>query len=173
LEEADRHRDTVYTSFKAQVRVSGNHYDESIRESAYRILVYLDGYGKVPHHGRDKETAELYNIIEDLNDKYRSDIDNLHLTDWVREIENANQAYEALNANRAQESTEASTLTRLRQARAHTDEAYRVIVERINAGIIFNGLAKYEAFVYAINERINHYNTLIAQRKGRNKKSIE
>jgi hypothetical protein len=173
LEDADMYRDSIYSSFKSQVRISLKHYDVSIKESAHRLFVYIDGYGSVTRHGRDQETAELYNIIEDLNDKYRSDIDNLHLTDWVREIESANQTYEALNENRSQESTEASALTRLRQARKHTDESYRVIVERINAGIIFNGLAKYEAFVYAINERINHYNTLIAQRKGRNKKSIE
>jgi len=50
------------------------------------------------------------------------------------------------------------------------DKAYTTIVDRINALIIVNGARGYTAFVNELNERVDKYNLIIAQREGRNSK---
>ena len=58
----------------------------------------------------------------------------------------------------------------MKTARVETDNTYNAIVNRINAFITIDGDAKYAAFVTKLNNRIDQYNTAIAQRKGWAKK---
>jgi len=58
----------------------------------------------------------------------------------------------------------------MKDARVLVDAAYNIIINRINALIVINGDAVYATFVGELNLRIEHYNNLIAQRKGRNGK---
>ena len=58
----------------------------------------------------------------------------------------------------------------MKAARIATDQSYKAIVDRINALITIDGDAKYAAFVTSLNNRIDQYNSSIAQRKGRTKK---
>jgi flagellar biosynthesis chaperone FliJ len=61
----------------------------------------------------------------------------------------------------------------MKATRIETDKSYFSIVDRINALITIEGDTRYAAFVTSLNNRIDQYNTAIAQRKGRAKKAPE
>ncbi|MDR2908036.1 MAG: hypothetical protein LBU91_08630, partial [Bacteroidales bacterium] len=46
-----------------------------------------------------------------------------------------------------------------------TDKAYMALRNRINAGITFNGEAKYRDFVLNLNAHIDRYNSALARRR--------
>ena len=51
----------------------------------------------------------------------------------------------------------------LKKARLHLDEAYYAIVERVNALVVVEGAADYEAFIRKLNISIAKYNLLATQ----------
>jgi len=169
ISEADAHRDVVFSGFRTQVKGQKNHFDGLVAAAAYRVTVLLDSYGNLALETLDKETADIINLVQELKGKYSADIQLLGLTEWVNELEIRNQEFSTLMSQRFSEASEKATLVSLRIARGDTDVKCRAIVGRINAGIIFNGPEKYEAFVRDINVRFERYNNAIAQRKGRAK----
>lgn len=169
LAQDDSLRDSVLVGLGMQVRGNVNHYDSAISKAAYRLEVLIDGYGSVRTQSYDKETASITNLLQDLRSaKYAADVEKLALAGWITQLENANNTFVANSNARYGEQTDKDSLTRLRTARLATDEAYKVIVERINAGVVYLKTDKYDPFVQALNTRIDHYKTLVAQRQGRN-----
>ena len=63
------------------------------------------------------------------------------------------------------------TMLQMKQVRTQIDASYRTITERINALILINGEADYANFVNELNQRIESYSVMLAQRKGRNAKN--
>jgi hypothetical protein len=56
----------------------------------------------------------------------------------------------------------------MKQSKMEVDVAFKVIIKRIEALIEINGEANYTDIVIKINELIDKYNIIQAQRKGRN-----
>jgi hypothetical protein len=129
----------------------------------------FDHYGNVTKKNYDEETAAINSLITDLNSTYSTDVATLGIAGWLTELKANNDAFDALMKSRY---TEEATKTQLRmkQVRKEVDKAYDTIVNRINALIIVNGLRPYAAFVNELNERVDKYNLIIAQREGRNAK---
>lgn len=168
LELFDGDRDGIFTGMRGRVKSSLNHYDPETREAAYRLMVLIDGYGSLASESYDRETAGIYNLIKDQrSDKYSDDVDKLNIKDWVDKLEEANNAFEGVMRERYTEQLEKDSATRLRDARLNTDMAYAALRNKVNAGIIFNGPEKYEAFVRELNVRIARFKTTVAQRRGR------
>ena len=84
---------------------------------------------------------------------------------WLDALEAANEDYIDLRGSRDSE-VGSRTALRMVEERPKTDDIYRGIVERINALMIVNGSAAYEAFVNALNGQVEHYKQIIAQRQG-------
>lgn len=166
--QGDSERDGYLTGFGAQVKAALTHYDPEVADAAYRLKVLTDGYGRLASESYDRETAGIYNLVQDLRSaKYLPDVQKAGLETWVDKLEASNQAFDQMMKQRYSEQSEKDSITRLRAARLTTDEAYAAIRNKINAGIVFNGPAKYQAFVLELNTRIDRFNTAIAQRRGR------
>ena len=167
LNEIDVVRDSNFINFKGTVRTLQNHFQPAVREAAYRIMIELDAYGDITKKGYDAETADITNIIQSLRGKLAADVATTGLGDWVDQIEQINLEFTEAVGGRYEEQSDKNSLVRLRTARLATDADYRAIVNRINAGIVYNGADRYEAFVSDLNARVKHYNNIIAIRKGR------
>ena len=87
---------------------------------------------------RDKQTGRMTNFIEDLETKYATEVAALELEVYVAGMKAANEAVKAHSEDRAEEySTRVKGA--LKKARAETDDAYRALVEKINALIVIEG----------------------------------
>lgn len=167
LFEADKLRDETYRGLDGTVRSARNHFNPEIRKAATRLSLLLDTYGAIPDKPYDQESAAIIKLVAELEGAYSPEVTALGLAGWVVELKSRNDAFNSLKNQRYSEAT-VKPSQNLKAARRETDIAYRAIEKRINALIEVNGIEAYVAFVAEMNQRIENYQHLLAQRKGRN-----
>jgi hypothetical protein len=151
------------------VKSATNHFNPAVRQAASRIRLVLDHYGNVAIKAYAEETAAINSLITDLTVDNAADVATLGIADWITELQANNNAFDSLMKTRYTEAA-GKTQLRMKQVRVKVDEAYGVIAKRINALIIVNGARAYSGFVTELNLRIDKYNLVVAQRKGRKDK---
>jgi len=173
ISRLDAVSDSLIVGFTTMLRAFNIHYDLEFQAASNRVLIVYKAFGDIRNKSYVAQTTDTVNFLQELNGKLQPDIALLGLEGWVTRIEEANNAFLATYNARQGEQAEKDALTRLRECRNETDEAYRAIVNRVNAGIVFNGEDKYKDFVIALNVSIDYYNNIMAQRRGRNKAKKE
>ncbi len=169
ITEADLLRDITFRGLRDAVKAAGNHFNPSVKEAADRLQVALDHYGNLTLKPYDEETAAIVALITDLRTTYAPDAALTGISDWINELQANNTAFDTLKKERYTEDA-GKTQLRMKEVRTEIDATFRTITDRINALIIVNGEAAYTEFVNELNQRIEQYNLVIAQRKGRNAK---
>ena len=168
LRKLDAISDATLIGFATQLKSFRKyHSDTEFQKAATRVLVEYDAFGNIRKKSYIAQAADTVNFLEVVKGKRAGDITLLGMQGWVTQIEENHNAFMELFNDRYKEKLEKENLTRLRECRNETEEAYLAIVERLNAAIIFNGEEKYKAFVTDLNLTIDYYNNLIAQRRGR------
>jgi hypothetical protein len=167
LTDADTRRDYTFSGLLGTIRSAMKHFDPEISKSAARLKMLLGTYGYVPSKPYDQETAALIKLVSELEGPYAPDVAKLGIAGWVEKLKTQNTEFDNLKNQRYGEST-LKPQQNLKQARIVTDNAYRNMVKLINALMVVNGAAQYEAFVGALNQRIENYRRVLAQRQGRN-----
>lgn len=167
LAEADTQRDIIFSGLAGTVKSALNHFNPDVRNAAERLKLVFDVYENIALKPYDQETAAIYKLVDDLKNAYLGDATFLGIVGWVDELLTRNIAFETIkNSRYAEEATKPQQDLKL--TRVETDQAYRAIVKRINALIEVNGEAVYAAFVHELNQRIENYTNVLAQRQGRN-----
>ncbi|GBU24239.1 hypothetical protein R83H12_00867 [Fibrobacteria bacterium R8-3-H12] len=121
------------------------------------LKIVFDTYGNVANKPLNEETSAIYNILQELQGKYAADMDAVGITQWATELQTRNAAFETLVKERFDETAARTTDIVMKQARAQLDEAYRGIVELVNALAVVEGVAAYEAFIKTLNAVIAKY----------------
>ena len=163
---ADQTRDNIFAGMRDLVKSYNNHFKPDMKAAASRLKVLFETYGNIAMRNINESSGAYSSFIADLRGAYINDVKLIGLTDWVTELETKNQAYITLKNTRYTEQAN-RPLVNMKSIRAEVDAAYRVIVEKVNAMVIVNGEANYKAFILELNQRIDKYTTLMAQRKGR------
>ncbi len=166
LQKMDEERDRVALGLVQVIKAHINHPEPEVVKAAKRLKIVVDAYGKMYEKSYNKETAAIYNLVQDLTGAYSADATMLNLDNWIAGLDNCNQQFEGLEKERYLELMERTDL-RMETIREEIDPIYQMIVERINALIIIEGEAAYARFVEEHNLHIEHYKTIIAQRRGR------
>jgi len=161
---ADDVRDKPIRGFFKVVKGNLHHFNPAIAQAAYDIDLINENFSNITYLPNEKQTAAEGSYIAALKAS-ASKIATMGLTDWLNEIEATENAFVALVKSRNNED-DLKPAINMKVARVDTDAAYNAIVNRINAFITIEGDAKYAAFVTKLNNRIDQYNTAIAQRKG-------
>jgi len=168
LDEADSARDKPIRGFFKVVKGLLNHFDATIGEAAYHVDVINESFSNITRLSKEKQTNATLSYLDALK-AANADIATLGLADWVTEIERTNTVYVELKKSSFDEK-DLKPDTNMKAARVETDDSYDAIFSRINAFITIDGDAHYATFVTKLNNRIDFFNTAIAQRKGRAKK---
>jgi ElaB/YqjD/DUF883 family membrane-anchored ribosome-binding protein len=166
VQEADKYRDQIWRGMADANKSAMNHYDGEVRAAAGRNKIVFDTYGNVAQKPYNDETSAIYNFIQDMRGKFAKDVATAGLTGWIDELEKANNAFSQLSMDRYDESA-AKTALVMKETRVKVDEAYRKIIERINAAIIMDGEEDYREFVNTLNAIIKKYSDTLAQRQGK------
>jgi len=168
LDAAEVARDKPILGFSKIVKGMLHHFNPAMEQAAANIYLIIQKFSDICYLSDEKQTAAAESFITALK-AAGADITTLGLNDWVTEIEAKQNAYlEVVKSRNTEEDQRPDT--NMKMARNDTDISYIAIVDRINALITIEGDAKYAAFVTSLNNRIDQYNTSIAQRKGRAKK---
>jgi len=94
--------------------------------------------------------------LQDLQEKYAADVETVNIGEWVDELRNRNEIFEVLVKKRFDETSSKTNIV-LRVARDESDTGYFAIRDRINALVLVEGGAAYEAFIRALNTVIAKY----------------
>lgn len=168
IDAADIARDNVIQGIIKMDNAMLHHFDPAINEAAARVKIVLDNFAGITHYSYDKESAAIIKLLELLKGSLAADVAAIGITSWVTELEAKNKEFDALFTSRYDEQA-AKTALQMKDVRIEIDDAYNKIIERINALIVIEGEAAYVDFVTKLNLRIDHYASLLALRKGRNK----
>ena len=117
-------------------------------------------------HTEFKDLAGKYNILQDLEGKYASNVAKVGLGPWLAELKARNIAFSDLMRERFDESSLKVDIV-LKKARVQLDEAYYAITELINALVLVEGAANYEGFIKKLNPIISKYVIALAAKAGR------
>ena len=165
--EADRQRDITFRGMADMLKAALNHFDPAKSSAAKRLKIVFDAYGNVARLPLQEETAAIYNLLQELTEKYAADAQTVGLTEWAEKLRSDNQAYEELMKESYEEEA-AKTELRMKEVRTTMDKAFRQMIERMEAFILIEGEADWSDFVRRLNVQLEKYANILAQRQGRN-----
>ncbi len=167
INAADERRDFIFSGMMGTNRAALNHYNSGIAAAARRLQVVFDTYGNLSEKPFNEETSAIYNLLQELNDNWKKEMETVQLEGWASQLGAENDAFENLVRARNAENAVKTQLT-MKATRLEVDRVYTSIVKRINALIVVEGEDKYAGFVNRINTFIDKYSQIVAQRQGRN-----
>jgi hypothetical protein len=166
--QQDEARDNIFRGLDGTVRTALRHYNNKKRVAAERLVTLFDHYGNVPDRPYNEETATIYNFLQDIRDKYASEIVALELNGWLDELERTNKQFEATILERNREYAGKPEFNML-DIRKKTGRAYLDIVERIEALSLVKGEEAYAPFIKTLNANIERYISSINRRSAKSK----
>ena len=156
IAEADLLRDQLYAGYKKAVSGYAGFPVEEMAEAAKILNQHIKDYRIDVKAQMDVETGLLVNFIQDLEGKYKPQVDALSLGAFVEKLKAANESVRELTAQRTDERS-AKTAGALKTARLASDEAYQLLVAHVNAHALLEGDADYSAFIDYANTEIEHF----------------
>lgn len=155
--EVDSARDASWRGLNNYLKAITVHPDEEKRSLAVEMKGLCDKYGDPTSLPQTEESGILHNLLQDF-DAYLEDVlRSVGADAWVNDLRTKENAFLSAVANRTEEES-MRTVGIVKQTRQSADEAYRSLVDLVNALAVVNGDAPYATF-------INHVNVLIDQQK--------
>ena len=168
IKTLDAERDKHYKALRKAITFFLNHPDAELVKAAARLEQLLKDYNIDPKMQLDRETGLLLNLISDLETKSAADVTALALTPVVQAMKQANDKLREVTRARANDRA-VQIVGQLKQAQHASDEAYRTLVQKVNALAVVEGEADYADFISKMNEQVKHYKQEVlpkAKKKG-------
>ena len=156
IAEADKERDRLYAGYKKAVGGYEGFPDAAMAEAAKILSQHIKDYKINTQMQMDKETGLLVNFLQDLEGKFKAQVDALSLGAFVEKLKAANETVRELTAQRTDERS-VKTAGALKTARGASDEAYKTLVAHVNAHALLEGDAEYAVFIDYANTEIEHF----------------
>ena len=168
IKTLDTERDKHYKALRKAIKFFLSHPDAEQVKAAARLEQLLKDYNINPVMQLDRETGLLLNLISDLETKSAADVTALALTPVVQAMKQANDKLREVTRARANDRA-VQIVGQLKQAQHASDEAYRTLVQKVNALAVVEGEADYADFISKMNEQVKHYKQEVlpkAKKKG-------
>ena len=156
IADADKERDRLYSGYKKAVGGYADFPDAAMADAAKILSQHIKDYKINPQMQLDKETGLLVNFVQDLEGKFAEQVKTLSLGAFVEKLKTANETVRELTGQRTDERS-AKTAGALKTARAASEEAYKTLVQHVNAHALIEGDAAYSAFIDYANTEIEHF----------------
>ena len=156
IKAIDAERDKHYKALHKAITFFLNHPDAELVKAAARLEQLLKDYNINPAMQLDRETGLLLNLISDLETKSAADVTALALTPVVQAMKQANDKLREVTRARANDRA-VQIVGQLKQAQHASAEAYRALVQKVNALAVVEGEADYADFISKMNEQVKHY----------------
>ena len=164
IKAIDAERDKHYKALRKAITFFLNHPDAELVKAAARLEQLLKDYNIDPKMQLDRETGLLLNLIGDLETKSATDVTALALTPVVQAMKQANDKLREVTRARANDRA-VQIVGQLKQAQHASDEAYRTLVQKVNALAVVEGEADYADFISKMNEQVKHYKQEVLPKK--------
>ena len=156
IKTVDAERDKHYKALRKAITFFLSHPDAEQVKAAQRLERLLKDYNIDPKMQLDRETGLLLNLISDLETKSAADVTALALTPVVQAMKQANDKLREVTRARANDRA-VQIVGQLKQAQHASAEAYRTLIQKVNALAVVEGEADYADFISKMNEQVKHY----------------
>lgn len=144
---------------KNRMKAMTVHPTEAIRQAAVEARSLFDKYSDPTALAQKQESGVLYNLPQDLKAIDNSKQTLLTLTPWIM----AKETFLAAVSQRTEEDSARQTGI-VKERRIATDNAYRSLVEIVNALAVENGEEPYATFINQENVIISRQKTIMRTR---------
>jgi len=166
--KADERRDYVVTGMFTYVTAMEMHYEESIADAARRVKIVMKVFKNPSYRSYSEESGIIINLLEELRkDEVMRYAQQINLEGWMEALQEAQRNFENIMSGRDIGDIDRNVEYIAKQERANTHEQYLKFVEMYNATLL---VTKDGDLIYSakrVNEAVERYKNLIAQRKGR------
>ncbi len=165
--EADALRDQILTGIIKIVDGNTYHYQESMRTTSGLLQKNILNYGNnIIRNDYQTETAKIESLVNDWRTKpdLTASMNNLKLTNWITELENANNEFKRLYALRTDEYSQVSD-ENMQSKRLEVNAAYDNLCKFLNSHSIINNSPDYDTVISGINTYVDQYATLLKQKR--------
>lgn len=153
---ADENRGKAYMAYKKAVEAFSALPSSDLAKTAKVLKQHVKDYNIKTDDQMDQETGLMMNLLADLEGKYKTQVAALSLTPFVEKMKEANEQVKTLTVQRTNERA-TQQVGALKTARTATDEAYRKLVQVVNALVVLNGEDDFAKFIDYVNTQIVHY----------------
>jgi hypothetical protein len=164
----DARRDRAVTGIALMINAFTYHFNSDTAKQAETLKKLLEKYGSgIARENYQAETAIIDSLLADLDSKTEmaDALNALQMTNWAKEMQLANTAFNTAYLQRTQQLGAASKET-LQAKRAETNNAYYKLRNFINSYYTINeGAAPYGKTSNELNALINQYNIMMAGRQ--------
>ena len=167
LVRLDEKRDRAIVCLRQVCEGYTNHPNEKQKAAGQKILDCIDKYGsKLYNLNYSAETAALHQLAHDFqtDPECVSALQTLHMEEVVNAMNAANKKFEKLFVDRLEifSAEQAKSTRDLLQLSA---EAYKTLMQHLEAHATLAPSAEYTSIINHINENIEHFNQMVEKRK--------
>jgi hypothetical protein len=168
----DTRRDRAINGITAVINGFTYHFNPDTENHASKLAWQIGQYGAgIARENYQAETSIIDNLLSDFNNKPEmvAAIAALQLTDWCKELQTANTAFNDAYLQRTQQLGSASPET-IFAKRQEANSNYYSLRDFIDSYFIINqGAEPYNQVTNELNALIGQYNTMMAGRLGAEK----
>ena len=168
ITEEDNLRDMLFAGLRDTVKAALNHFDEGKRKAAAKLMLVFNTYGNVRQKGYAAETAAVYNLVQDLRQKYADETAELNLQEWVDKLDEHNSNFSTLMNARDKEKS-LKPHGRIAEIRKTMDTCYVNMVKCIEVATIAKPDEKLMLFINELVSKIERFTNMLHSREGRRK----
>ena len=158
--EAEQGRDGAWRGLNNYVKA----YPEgTVAAEALAAKALIDKYGDPTDKPQTEESGILHNLIQDLENGKEGSFPNLQVDVWVTDLKNKNQRFLDFSKMRTEEEA-ARQVGIVKEKILLVNEAYRKLIDTVNAMVLLNGEAKFASFIDQMNILIDRQKTVLKAR---------
>ena len=180
IKKKDDKRDGIFITFRNVSKANLTHFDPVIREAAEKLDLVLDRNKDLPDEEYNKETTSINSFLREVRSNLMPEVNILGLANVLDELETVNNELVDLMETREAEyygklpiDDETGKKINFENVKKLIIECYKDIMKHINATVVLHNTPVITEFVKKLNLKIEHYDRIIAMRKGRNKAKRE
>lgn len=169
IQALDTRRDTNFKGIHQVITGYMKHFDPDYRAAASLLGKNIKLYGpQINKLNFQAETSVIDSMMKDWDDnpELAEALNLLHLSEWSTEIKKINTDFDTLYTQRTQEYG-GRTKDKLKNKREEVAQAYRVLIENINARNTLDDTGMYTKVINDLNALSDQYTNMLHIRKGR------
>lgn len=161
--EAEQGRDGAWRGLNNYVKAMTAYPEGTVAAEALAAKALIDKYGDPTDKPQTEESGILHNLIQDLENGKEGSFPNLQVDVWVTDLKNKNQRFLDFSKMRTEEEA-ARQVGIVKEKILWVNEAYRKLIDTVNAMVLLNGEAKFASFIDQMNILIDRQKTVLKAR---------
>lgn len=170
--EAEQGRDGAWRGLNNYVKAMTAYPEGTVAAEALLAKTLLDKYGDPTNKPQTEESGILHNLIQDFEANMEESFPKLGVDVWVTDLKNKNQRFLDYSKMRTEEEA-ARQVGIVKEKILLVNEAYRKLIDTVNAMVLLNGEAKFASFIDQMNILIDRQKTVLKARATNNAKKSD